>query len=95
MPGPCPPSNAQGVVADNVFIQGATTHPRATSMRSGIVLVCEYANRLVADVVSGELDVRQAAAHLDEQTTTDGIGVRRDNPGSHPAQPCVAMETGS
>ena len=40
-------------------------------------LMKEFERRLVADAVTGEVDVRQTAADLEEESAKDGIGVRR------------------
>ena len=54
-----------------------------TRARRQIELVQEYRTRLIADVVTGKLDVRAAAAQLpdeaDEEEPIDGDGLVLDN----------------
>ena len=78
MPAPCPPPDEQAAIADAVDRQTATTGACIRNVRSQTRLAREYCSRLVADVVTGKLDVRQAAADLDEQAFADGIGVSKD-----------------
>ena len=78
MPTPCPPSDVQAAIADAVDSRTDTTSACIRNIRSQMSLAREYRGRLVADVVTGKLDVRQAAADLDERSLTDGIGVSKD-----------------
>ena len=57
----------------------------------------EYRTRLIADVVTGKLDVRHAAAELNEQSGTGGIGVSTESasPESGDTQSGVPMEATS
>ena len=52
--------------------------------RRQIELVQEYRTRLIADVVTGKLDVREAAAQLPEEAL--------DEPSDDAAEPCEALE---
>jgi type I restriction enzyme S subunit len=60
---PVPPLEAQQRVADFV----ATEESVRRSVERAILPVLEYRTRLVADVVTGQLDVREAAARLPEE----------------------------
>ena len=77
-----PPEEQSAIVA---FVARETTRcDRASKlMTEEVTALQEYRARLVADVVTGKLDVRQAAADLDEQSVTGGIGVSRDGPDSN------------
>ena len=67
MPTPCPPSEEQAVIADAVGSQTATTGACIRDMRSQIGLAYEYRTRLIADVATGKLDVRDVAARLPKE----------------------------
>ena len=56
-------------------------------MAAEVTALREYRARLVADVVTGKLDVRQAAADLDETVPHRGIGVSKD--GAAPISGCT------
>ena len=73
-------------------IRAARTH-----ISRQIALVKDYRARLIDDVVTGKLDVREAATGLDEQTTTEGIGVSRGSadPNRRGTQRGIAMEATS
>jgi type I restriction enzyme S subunit len=64
---PVPSDNEQRIIVD--AIDGATESIRATIQRNEreIDLLREYRTRLIADVVTGKLDVRTAAARLPEE----------------------------
>ena len=74
-----------------------TIRAARTRIDRQIALVKDYRARLINDSVTGKLDVREAAAGLDEKVTADGIGVRRanDDPSSLGTQPGIPMETTS
>ena len=61
----------------------ADTNAAITRARRQVELVQEYRTRLVADVVTGKLDVREAAAQLpdesNEEYPTDEDGLLTDN----------------
>lgn len=61
---PVPPSQEQQLIVEH--IEGATDPIDASTTRAEreIRLMCEYRTRLVADVVTGQLDVRAAVAAL-------------------------------
>jgi len=63
-----PPLEEQRHIID--FIGGATAPIRAAIDRAQreIALLLEYRTRLIADVVTGKLDVREAAAALPDET---------------------------
>jgi type I restriction enzyme, S subunit len=68
-----PPEEQDRIVR---FLDAATTAIEAAMERGhrGISLLSEYRNRLIADVVTGKLDVREAAAQLsDEAEETEAL----------------------
>jgi type I restriction enzyme S subunit len=75
MPVLLPPSEEQTRIAD--WLDEATSHLDVTTDRLGreCDLLAEYRTRLVADVVAGKLDVREAAARLPDETPLDSVEV--------------------
>ena len=67
MPAPCPPPKEQVLIADEIDHTAAATKAQIDRIRRQIDLVEEYRTRLIADVVTGKLDVREAAAGLGDQ----------------------------
>ena len=68
-----PPSEQQGVI-DKVTEETAALRHAIVRARRQVELVQEYRTRLIADVVTGKLDVREAAAQLpDEADDQDPI----------------------
>lgn len=61
---PIPPISAQADITELVDQEQALALPLAQTIR----FINEYRNRLVTDVVSGKLDVREAAANLPTET---------------------------
>ncbi len=80
-----PPSQEQETVVAHV--QAATRALDATMSRliREIELLREYRTRLVADVVTGKLDVRQAAAQLPEDSSDEAATAVGDEDGSDDA----------
>ena len=69
----------------------------AASTKHQINLLCEYRTRLIADVVTGKLDVRSAAAELPESTPDmdeDGSNAIRVETGFRMADEGIAQEEG-
>ena len=67
MPTPCPPLHEQVLLADAIDRSMATLNNGANRIRRQIELLQEYRIRLIADVVTGKLDVREAAAQLPDE----------------------------
>jgi len=63
-----PPPSEQRRIVNWVQANTLTLKALAESARSELDLLREYRTRLIADVVTGKLDVREAAAHLPEET---------------------------
>ena len=64
MPTPCPPPHEQVLIADAIDQSMASLNDKAIRIRRQIELLQEYRTRLIADVVTGKLDMREAAAQL-------------------------------
>ena len=70
----CPPSTEQDAIVEHLERTTATTNTAISRARRQIELVREYRTRLIADVVTGKLDVRDVAAQLpDEADDQDPI----------------------
>ena len=65
---PFPPQNEQAAIVE--FLDQATSHLNEAITRANreIDLLNEYRTRLIADVVTGKLDVREAAASLPDES---------------------------
>ena len=72
-----PPPIEQAAIVE--YLDTATAHinPTIAHARRQIELLEEYLTRLIADAVTGKLDVRQAAAQLPEEAE-DGAPVDAD-----------------
>jgi len=67
MPSPYPPAVEQSQIADAIE-EGVGAIEMATSkVQREIELLREYRSRLIADVVTGKLDVREAAERLPDE----------------------------
>jgi type I restriction enzyme S subunit len=67
---PVPPAQEQARIAEHVKHGTAEITKAVDRAQRGIALVREYRTRLIADVVTGKLDVREAAARLPDE----GVG---------------------
>ena len=83
---PVPPYFEQQAIVE--FVDRATTDVDAaiTRARHQIELVEEYRTRLIADVVTGNLDVREAAAQLPDEAGPSGSGRGRQPDGGRPGR---------
>ena len=69
-----PPSTEQDAIVEHLERTTATTNTAIARARRQIELLQEYRTRLISDVVTGKLDVREAAASLpDEADDQDPI----------------------
>ena len=66
IPAPCPPADEQVLIADVIDHSTETLNEGGHHINRQIALLLEYRTRLIADVVTGKLDVREAAAALPE-----------------------------
>ena len=68
---PRPPVGEQRAIASTIDTQLADVDRSIASITEEIKLLREYRTRLVADVVTGKLDVREAVARLPEEAAAD------------------------
>ncbi|MDN5940766.1 MAG: hypothetical protein L0H94_02695 [Nitrospira sp.] len=68
MPSCYPPPSEQTAIADAIVRLTREVDTTADKVRCEIALLREYRTRLIADVVTGKLDVRAAAVKLPEET---------------------------
>jgi len=61
---PVPPVDEQRLIIAQLDVNLSTVHIAISRLEREIELLREYRTRLVADVVTGKLDVREAAAAL-------------------------------
>jgi type I restriction enzyme S subunit len=69
----CPPIREQQAVVDFVSSGTEDTNRLITRTEREIGLIREYRTRLVADVVTGQLDVREAAAKLPDEPEAEEL----------------------
>jgi type I restriction enzyme, S subunit len=62
-----PPRAEQKAILDQMRMQTSALDTTTADIENGISLLREYRTRLIADVVTGKLDVREAAARLPEE----------------------------
>ena len=68
----CPPSTEQDEIGEYLERVTVATNAGIERARRQIELAQEYRTRLVADVVTGKLDVREAAAQLPDESDEEG-----------------------
>jgi len=66
-----PPLKEQRAIVSYIESETGGLHTAITRLEREIELLREYRTRLVADVVTGKLDVREAAARLPEEAAPD------------------------
>jgi type I restriction enzyme, S subunit len=67
IPMACPPLNEQVLIANTIDQRTQTISDGIHRIQGEIQLLREYRTRLIVDVVTGKLDVREAAARLAEE----------------------------
>jgi type I restriction enzyme, S subunit len=75
---PLPPLDEQEAISDLVVRQTTALDARAHRAEREIDLLREYRTRLVVDVVTGKLDVREAAAQVPDEAPPDAAGDAAD-----------------
>jgi len=68
-----PPFSEQAVIAARLDLELIRFENARSRLEREIELLREYRTRLVADVVTGKLDVREAAARLPEEAPLEAI----------------------
>jgi type I restriction enzyme S subunit len=63
----CPPAQEQQAILERITVETAASDRAIASAQREIDLFSEYRTRLIADLVTGKLDVREAAARLPEE----------------------------
>jgi type I restriction enzyme, S subunit len=75
---PVPPVNEQKRILAQPDIDLSGVNIAISRLEREIELLCEYRTRLVADVVTGKLDVREAAARLPDEAPPEIAEVAAD-----------------
>lgn len=96
----CPPPEEQSDIVGFVQRESANSERAFRLIREEIATLQEYRTRLIADVVTGKLDVREAAAQLPErieqaERSTGSDAARKVDPGPADSLGAVAWETGT
>jgi type I restriction enzyme, S subunit len=74
-----PPKREQDAICDFLDARLSTYNAAMVRLEREIELLVEHRIRLVADVVTGKLDVRKAAACLSSETALDTIECESDS----------------
>ena len=74
MPSPCPPPDEQVLIADAIDHNSVVIGEGIQHAQRQIDLVREYRTRLIADVVTGKVDVRSAVTVLPGEDTLGSAG---------------------
>jgi len=78
---PVPPLDEQGLIMSAITAETTALTTASSNLEREIVLLREYRTRLTADVVTGKLDVRTAAASLPDPEPVESIlSVSPDDP---------------
>ena len=80
---PVPPADEQVLMSEDLVERSREMENALVTANRQIALLREYRTRLIADVVTGKLDVREAAARLPE---TDPLARNRDRADPIPAE---------
>lgn len=85
IPSPCPPTTEQARIADAIVEGTQALENTVEQVQGEISLLREYRTRLIADVVTGKLDVRnvelpeldevEVLAEQDEETTVEDVNL--------------------
>lgn len=70
-----PPREEQSAILEALALDLSGLNAAVSRLNHEIELLDEYRTRLIADVVTGKLDVREAAAELSDQTTPEDPSV--------------------
>ena len=72
-PTPLPPLDEQTDVVGRIAAELSEPNAAISRFEREIELLREYRTRLVADVVTGKLDVREAALHLPDEAPPETV----------------------
>ena len=94
----CPPPKEQSIIIDFVNQESADTDHAVRLMRKEIATLKEYSACLIADVITGKLDVRDATAKLPDTEPLageHGAHTGGDGPNSHDTECGISEEVNS
>jgi type I restriction enzyme S subunit len=74
-----PPAEEQKKIVQAIHVETADVNTDINRLEREIELLREYRIRLVADVITGKLDVREAAVRLPNEATTDIVEEELDD----------------
>ena len=83
---PVPPIADQHLIIELISRQTRDQDAGISSLEREIDLLREYRTRLVADVVTGKLDVREAASRLPDEERLPDLAVADDEPDDLPIE---------
>jgi type I restriction enzyme S subunit len=78
---PLPPRSQQVSLVDEIRASTRMLDSTVTNAQHEIDLICEYQTRLIADVVTGQVDVRGASRDLPAETEQPDVSVEADAEG--------------
>ncbi|MGI6604109.1 MAG: hypothetical protein ACOX2S_03395 [bacterium] len=90
---PLPPLPEQTVIAEYLDAQTAKIDAAIAASRREIELLREYRTRLIADVVTGKVDVREVAAQLPEELPEDIEATAEEAKGEGEMDPAEIAES--
>jgi hypothetical protein len=81
-----PPHDEQLKIVESIQVETADLDTAISRLNREIDLLREYRTRLVADVVTGKLDVREAAARLPNEDLLPDLAAADDEPDDLPIE---------
>jgi type I restriction enzyme S subunit len=75
LPSPYPPSDEQAAIGAWLDVQEDAIKQAVSSARQEIALIGAYRTRLISDLVTGKLDVRETARELPDVSDADAAGI--------------------
>jgi len=81
-----PPHDEQLKIVESIQVETADLDTAISRLEHEIALLREYRTRLVADVVTGKLDVREAATRLPNDELLPDLAAADDEPDDLPTE---------